>query len=108
MPQRPAKNIDVSRDRRFWLLASAMMVGQLLAFWLLCSHQVQRAQVREASLQAQRRALAECLRSIRGATRSSCAVENVAADGPGAAGTAGVAAAMMSKPVPVNYVYAKP
>ncbi len=107
MPQRTAmKNIDVARDKRFWLLASAMIVGQLLAFWLLCTFQVHRAQVREAALQAERTAAVDCLRSSPGVARG-CAGNAIASRDGAASSQAGWQAAMKSA-VPVNYVYWKP
>ncbi len=74
MPSRTtAKTPDVSRDKLFWAIASAMVVGQLVAFWMLCSHQVRKAEVRDATAQVERMAVADCLRYIPGATLSSCA-----------------------------------
>src|SRR5512133_564435 len=50
-----------------------LVAGQLLAFWMVCSHQVRKAEVRDATLQVQRVAVADCLRYIPHATLNSCA-----------------------------------
>ena len=64
---------DASRDRAtFWLTATALVLAQLLAFWMLCSHQVRKAEVRHASLQADSLAIADCMRYVPGATLTSC------------------------------------
>jgi hypothetical protein len=42
------------RQKMFWALVAALAVGQLIAFWMLCSHQVRQAQAREATLQVER------------------------------------------------------
>jgi hypothetical protein len=50
-----------------------LVASQLLAFWMLCIHQVRKAEVRNATLQVQRVAVADCLRYIPRATLNSCA-----------------------------------
>jgi hypothetical protein len=107
------KDADLSRDKVFWLIASAMILGQLVTFSLLCSHQVRKAEVRDASAKVERMAVADCLRYIPGATVSSCAarvapdrdatVVTVAQDQ--ARASAGAPRAQMSTAVPVNFVY---
>jgi hypothetical protein len=79
-----------------------LVAGQLLAFWMVCSHQVRKAEVRDATLQVQRVAVADCLRYIPHATLNSCAsrvdpngslpdAAMAAVDGaPGSGGTARV------------------
>jgi hypothetical protein len=111
MPRRLLSNIaDASRDRLFWLTASAMVVGQLVAFWMLCSDQVRTAEARDATVQVERMAVADCLRHTPEATLDSCSAR-LATNGRQEAGTAamhssgGAAPAMMSSVVPVNYVY---
>ncbi|MEO8653168.1 MAG: hypothetical protein ABI409_03490 [Ramlibacter sp.] len=115
MPLRTtARTIDVSRDKLFWAIASAMVAGQLMAFWMLCSYQVRKAQVRDATTQVERLAVADCLRHVPGATLGSC----VATLAPQDRGSAFVTVAhqptspsnsaapgWMSSAVPVNYVY---
>lgn len=93
MPRLPDKSADVSRDKRFWLIASAVVLGQLVAFWMLCSHQVRKAEVRDAGAKVERMAVADCLRYISGATASNCAA------------SAGAPREQMSAAVPVNFVY---
>lgn len=112
MPSRTtARTPDVYRDKLFWAIASAMVVGQLGAFWALCSQQVRKAEMREATTQVERMAVSDCLRYIPGATLSSCAA-NIA---PLDRGTSQVAHQQVpvntaapdapSSPVPVNYVF---
>ena len=92
----------VPRERAFWIAASVLLVGQLLAFWMVCSNQVRMSEQRHASAQAERLAVAECLRTVPNSTIGACATragrpENqVAADGqpPRDEGA-----------TPVNYVY---
>ena len=73
MPSRLLRRTtDASHDRAFWLAATALVLAQLLAFWMLCSHQVRRAEVRHASLQADSLAIADCMRYVPGATLTSC------------------------------------
>ena len=111
MPSRTtARTPDVHRDKLFWAIASAMVVGQLGAFWALCSHQVRKAEMRVATTQIERMAVSDCLRYIPGATPSSCAANispidrgSTAAHQQAPANTAAPDAP--SSPVPVNYVY---
>lgn len=112
MPRRLlSKTADASRDKLFWLTASAMIVGQLVAFWMLCSHQVRTAEVRDASFQVERMAVADCLRHAPGASLDSCTARFASSSRHGGAGMAGMdsspgaASTMMSTVVPVNYVY---
>ena len=62
-------------DRLLWPTVAALMVGQLLAIYLLCSSQVSLARDREASLQRRQLAIAQCLQTVPKATRSSCSRE---------------------------------
>lgn len=114
MPSRTtARTPDVFRDKLFWAFAWAMVIGQLAAFWMLCSHQVRKAEMREASAQVERMAVADCLRYIPGATLSSCAMNIAPLDrGPAPVALAHqsllvntAARGGSSNPVPVNYVY---
>jgi hypothetical protein len=54
MPPATAKTPATLREKMFWALIGTLAVGQLIAFWMLCSHQVSEAQAREATLQGQR------------------------------------------------------
>ena len=60
------------RSRMFWVVLGALAAGQLLAFWLLCSHQVRRAEARQNEMTVQQMALADCLQYIPGSTIASC------------------------------------
>jgi hypothetical protein len=61
------------RSRLFWTVLGALAMGQLLAFWLLCSHQVRKAEVRRTAMMVHQMALADCLQYIPGSTIASCA-----------------------------------
>lgn len=61
------------RDKLLWPVLGLLVAAQLVAFWMLCTHQVRKAEVREAALQVQSVAVADCLRYIPRATLSSCA-----------------------------------
>jgi hypothetical protein len=61
------------RQRAFWIAVGALVALQLGALWLLCSHQVRKAEARQTQLQVQQLALADCLRYIPGSTIGSCA-----------------------------------
>ena len=73
LPQLLAKTAAIPRERMVWPVLAALVAGQLLAFWMLCIHQVRKAEVRDATLQVQRVAVADCLRYIPRATLNSCA-----------------------------------
>jgi hypothetical protein len=60
------------RSRMFWVVLGALAAGQLFAFWLLCSHQVRRAEARQNELTVQQMALSDCLQFIPGSTIASC------------------------------------
>ena len=71
-PQVPDKTAAFPQGKLFWPVLAALAAGQLLAFWMLCSHQVRKAEVRDATLQVQRVAVADCLRYIPRATLNGC------------------------------------
>jgi len=56
----------------FWLLLGALAAGQLFAFWLLCSHQMRKAEARHNETVVQQMALSDCLQYIPGSTIASC------------------------------------
>lgn len=62
-----------ARDRLFWAALGTLAVGLLVAFWIICEHQVRKAQMRDVSLEVQRVAIADCLQYVPRATLSSCA-----------------------------------
>ena len=68
-----ARSADMQSRRIFWAVVTALALVQLVAFWLLCSHQVRRAEVRDATLQVQRIAISDCLQYIPHATLHGCA-----------------------------------
>lgn len=55
-----------------WVLLGALAAAQLFAFWLLCSHQVRKAEARRNESVVQQMALSDCLRYIPGSTIASC------------------------------------
>lgn len=89
--------------RRFWLVFGGLILAQLVALWVLCSHQVRIAEARQNERTVQQLALADCLQYIPGATIASCtsriaqmhrpAVAPAQAGAPGARG-AGAGGAM--------------
>lgn len=56
----------------FWTIALTLIVAQTLAFWLVCSYQVQRAQARQTTSQVVQTAFSECLEYVQGSTIASC------------------------------------
>ena len=60
------------RSRMFWLVLGALVVAQLAAFWLLCSHQVRVAEARSNEAIVNQMALSDCLQYIPGSTIASC------------------------------------
>ena len=60
------------RNRMFWPVLAGVIVVQLLALWLLCSHQVRLAEARDTENQVLRMALTDCLQYIPGATIATC------------------------------------
>ena len=60
------------RQRLLWAVVGALVLGQLVAFYLLCNGQVHKAQVRDANLQVRRMAIVDCMQDTPKATLSSC------------------------------------
>jgi hypothetical protein len=89
------------RGRMFWFALGALAIAQLFAFWLLCSHQVRKAEARDTESMVHQMALADCLQYIPGSTIASCSVhtETMRASAQ-PAGASAVAGAM-----PVNFSY---
>lgn len=105
MPSRPSsKPAAFPGHQAFWLGATVLVVGQLVAFWMLCSQQVRKAEVRNAAMQVERVALADCLRHVPNATLNSCA-QRVAPLDRRAPALAAAQADPATSVVPVNYVY---
>jgi hypothetical protein len=90
------------RHRGVWLVLGAIVAAQLMALWMLCSQQVRKAETRNARLQVQQMALADCLRYVPGATAASCTGQLPSAtpptpnDGP-------VATVVTYRATPVSY-----
>ena len=89
------------RSRMFWVVLGALAAGQLFAFWLLCSHQVRRAEARQNEMTVQQMALSDCLQYIPGSTIASCAVRGDRAAQPVPAG----AKPALTGALPVNFSY---
>jgi uncharacterized protein (DUF1684 family) len=98
-----------AREKMFWASVVALAVGQLAAIWVLCSHQVRQAQAREATMQVERTALADCLRYIPGSTPHRCSARLATAHDPDAVRAAGEntaglsAAARLGRAAHVNF-----
>jgi hypothetical protein len=56
----------------FWLVLSGLVVTQLVAFYLLCSHQVRKAENRRAAVEVQQMAHNDCLQYLAQSTIGSC------------------------------------
>lgn len=67
------------QSRMLWLALGVLVVAQLFAFWLLCSHQVRKAEARQNEAVVHQMALADCLQYIPGSTIASCSRGDAAA-----------------------------
>jgi len=105
LPQLVAKSADASPGKLFWSVILALVMGQFVAFWMLCTHQVRKAEVRDATLKVERMAMADCLRYIPKSTLNSCAsrVATPGRDASPAVAQGGALAANRAKPVSVAY-----
>lgn len=106
----PEKFAAAKRNKLLWPVLVTLAAAQLLAFWMLCSHQVRKAEVRDATLQVQRVAVADCLRYIPRATLNSCASRVDPTRTPhvvmaAESGAPGAARTVMSSAVPVSFAY---
>jgi hypothetical protein len=88
------------RGKLFWLALGALAAAQLVAFWLLCSHQVRKAEARHAAAQVQQLALADCLQYVPGATIASCSARM-----PAVVPAAAVLVSPKSGATPVSFHY---
>lgn len=93
-----ASSTQQPRSRAMWLILGALVVGQLFAFWLLCSHQVRKAEARSNETLVHQMALSDCLQYIPGSTIASCS-QRIAPDAQ-MAGSPAVTGA-----VPVSFSY---
>ena len=92
------------RSRMFWMVLGALAAGQLVAFWLLCSHQVRIAEARQNQMAVQQMALSDCLQYIPGSTIASCSIRADAAGARSAPASVSVNRALAgAQPVSYNY-----
>ena len=107
LPRLLAKTADLPREKLLWMVLGALVVAQLVAFWMLCSSQVRNAELRDATWQAQRVAAVDCLRFLPRATLNSCA--GAAAQGNGRSDGQGATRAgqqsALSSAVPVSFTF---
>ena len=68
----PDPETQVPRNPALWWLLGASLLALLMAFWLVCSQQVHKAEARSAEAQMAQMALADCLQYIPGSTIASC------------------------------------
>jgi bacteriorhodopsin len=87
------------REMILWAVLGTMAAGLLVAFWMLCSDQVRKAEQRDAGLRMQRIAMTDCLRYMPQSTMSSCAGQGQSPDG------ALNAMSTMGGSVPVNFTF---
>ena len=90
-------SMEQPRSSMFWVGLGAVVVGQLFAFWLLCSHQVRKAEARQNEAVVHQMALADCLQYIPGSTIASCSSRSDV--------NAGRPQATMTGAVPVSFSY---
>ncbi|TFY98941.1 hypothetical protein [Ramlibacter humi] len=67
------------REPVFWLVVAAVVCAQLLAFYLVCTHQVRRAEARLAQVEVERMASNDCLQYMAQSTIASCATRTMGA-----------------------------
>ena len=60
------------RGKVFWGVVGALVVAQFVAFYMLCAHQVQVAQMRETRLAAHGTVIRDCLEFMPNSTIGSC------------------------------------
>lgn len=68
----PEERPQLAQNRLFWVALGALALAQLVAFWMVCSHQVRQAEVRDNAIAVQQMALSDCLQYIPGSTIASC------------------------------------
>lgn len=64
-----------SADRWLWALLGVLVVGQIVAIWMVCQQQVDKAQVREAMARAERVAMQDSCAPRNG--RATCMPEDL-------------------------------
>lgn len=93
-PGLPFTPTETPRAKMLWAVLGALIVGQLAALWLVCSHQVRQAEARQTQITVQQMALADCLQYIPGATIATC-TSRIGRDGNFARGDGMAATAAM-------------
>ena len=63
-----------AQHRLFWSALGALALAQLVAFWMVCSHQVRQAEVRDTAVAVQQMALSDCLQYVPGSTNARITV----------------------------------
>jgi hypothetical protein len=91
---------QLSRNHLLWAALGAVALAQLVAFWMVCSHQVRQAEVRDTAIAVQQMALSDCLQYIPGSTIASCSSQMEHAKVVQPTGTPAVTGAM-----PVSFSY---
>ena len=98
-------------SRLVWAGVAVLALLQLVAFYRLCTSQVERAHTRETIALGQSNALSDCLDSLHRSTISSCRRQATRAADSGASLESrdlprfGATQAVLNSPVPVSYVY---
>ena len=90
------------RHRGFWIVVGGVVAAQLVALWMLCNHQVRKAETRQAQQLVQQLALADCLRYVPGATVGSC-TGRLPSETPPTPNDGPVATAAADSAMPVRY-----
>ena len=62
----------------FWTLGLSLIAVESLAFWLLCDHQVDKAQARQTQARVVQMAFGDCLEYVDGSTIASCSARIIA------------------------------
>jgi hypothetical protein len=95
-------NDDTIQPRsRLWSVAlGGLAFALLFAFWMVCSHQVRKAEARSNEVLVQQMALSDCLQYIPGSTIASCSSQLQAARASQPAADAAAAGGAM----PVSFV----
>jgi hypothetical protein len=88
----------LAENRLFWVALGALVLLQLVAFWMVCSHQVRQAEVRDNAVAVQQMALSDCLQYIPGSTIASCSSQLEQAKAP-------APATAVTGAMPVSYTY---
>lgn len=88
-----------------WLLLAAVAAGQLIAFWLLCSNQVRRAEARRDEAMVQQMALSDCLQYIPGSTIASCHARGIDAQAAATVPAANANVSALAATVPVSFSF---